>query len=165
MPLCQLSPLARGARLRCCFVQGKCLGHGSARRLMYQCGKKMQPGMVWGCPCCSILQKIGGSWLTVSPIPACPCEQGQKSGLSHQEGTGGGREKAETLPTWNPAPWQHREVGTGFSCDLAAGYVQGRSLSPQRHRQFCSSLLLQLRAYVITSKFASQKVKKERLKF
>lgn len=33
MPLCQLSPLARGARHQCCFVQGKCLGQGLGKEI------------------------------------------------------------------------------------------------------------------------------------
>ena len=33
MPLCQLSPFARGAQHRCCFVQGKCLGQGLGKEI------------------------------------------------------------------------------------------------------------------------------------
>lgn len=47
----------------------------------------MQPGMVWGCPRCSVMRQ--GLLTNSEPASAHPREQGQKSGLSHREGTGG----------------------------------------------------------------------------
>lgn len=86
-----------------------------ARRPICQCGKKMQPGMVWGSPCCFIMHQ--GLLTDSEPRSAHPRGQGRKSGLSHWEGTGVGEmgvgEKSQrpTLPGVLPLGSTEKQAG------------------------------------------------------
>jgi len=83
--------------------------------------------MVWGCPRYYIMQERRGSWLTVRPhlhtLMNRDKNLGSMIGKTQREGWCG-TEKPETHLTWYPVPWQHREAGSGLSCDLTPGYMQ-----------------------------------------